>query len=143
MDNTYREWITLAETEIGVAGHLFETYHPKPLEIICYHCQQSAEKAIKSVIVANGSQGGMPKKHDLSFLLDQIKNMAEVSDELYDCADILTPYGVAVRYPNELFLEERHAEKAIVCANKILEWAKKECERCVQKMKAEEKTQEE
>lgn len=36
---------------------MYETYYPKPLEIICYHCQQSAEKAIKAIIMYYGSQG--------------------------------------------------------------------------------------
>ncbi len=34
----------------------------------------------------------MPKLHDLSFLLNQIKNMAEIDERYYDYADTLTPY---------------------------------------------------
>ena len=108
-----REWLSFAEADLGVAEHLDKTYHPKPLEIICFHCQQAAEKAVKSIIVLNGSQGGIPKKHDLFLLLNQIKNMVSIEEKYYDYADILAPYGVAMRYPNELFLEDRHAEKAI------------------------------
>ena len=37
-----------------------------------------------------------------------IKNKVSIEEKFYDYADALTPYGVAVRYPNELFLEERH-----------------------------------
>ena len=84
-----KEWLSFAEADLGVAEHLNKTYHPKPLEIICFHCQQAAEKAVKSIIVLNGSQGGTPKKHDLF-----------------------------------LFLEERHAEKAIDMANDFVGWAK-------------------
>ena len=51
MDKVFHEWLSFAETDLGVARHLYESYHPKPLEIICYHCQQSAEKAIKAVII--------------------------------------------------------------------------------------------
>lgn len=91
---------------------------------ICFHCQQAAEKAVKSIIVLNGSQGGIPKKHDLFLLLNQIKNMVSIDEKYYDYADILAPYGVAMRYPNELFLEERHAEKAIQMANEFVKWAK-------------------
>lgn len=40
-------WMNMAEQDYGVSKHLFETYYPKPLEIICYHCQQAAEKAIQ------------------------------------------------------------------------------------------------
>ena len=101
-----------------------KTYHPKPLEIICFHCQQAAEKAVKSIIVLNGSQGGIPKKHDLFLLLNQIKNMVSIEEKFYDYADILAPYGVALRYPNELFVEDRHADKAIQMANEFVEWAR-------------------
>ena len=51
MDKVFHEWLSFAETDLGVARHLYESFHPKPLEIICYHCQQSAEKAIKAVII--------------------------------------------------------------------------------------------
>ena len=119
-----RDWLSFAEADLGVAEHLNKTYHPKPLEIICFHCQQAAEKAVKSIIVLNGSQGGIPKKHDLFLLLNQIKNMVSIEEKFYDYADILAPYGVAMRYPNELFLEDRHAEKAIQMANEFVEWAR-------------------
>lgn len=119
-----KEWLSFAEADLGVAEHLNKTYHPKPLEIICFHCQQAAEKAVKSIIVLNGSQGGVPKKHDLFLLLNQIKNMVSIDEKYYDYADILAPYGVAMRYPNELFLEDRHAEKAIQMANEFVKWAK-------------------
>ncbi len=122
MTSTVKEWYDLAVTDLGVAKHLYETYYPKPLEIICYHCQQSAEKAIKAVIIHFGAQGGMPKLHDMSFLLNQIKNMVSIDDKFYDYADTLTPYGVSVRYPNELFLEERNAKEAIQYADEILQW---------------------
>ena len=123
MDKEVMDWINTAETDFGVAKHLFETYYPKPLEIICYHCQQAAEKAVKGVIIFFGAQGGLPKKHDISFLMNQLKNMVAIDDILYDYADTLTPYGVAVRYPKELFLEERHAEQALAYAGEILSWA--------------------
>ena len=119
-----KEWLSFAEADLGVAEHLNKTYHPKPREIICFHCQQAAEKAVKSIIVLNGSQGGIPKKHDLFLLLNQIKNMVSIEENYYDYADILAPYSVAMRYPNELFLEDRHAEKAIQMANEFVKWAK-------------------
>ncbi len=84
MDQEIEQWLELAKMDFGVADYLLKTYHPKPLEIICYHCQQSAEKALKAVIIFYGAQGGLPKLHDLSFLLNQIKNMVEIDEKLYD-----------------------------------------------------------
>ena len=122
MNQEVKQWIEMAELDYGVAKHLYETYYPKPLEIICYHCQQAAEKTLKAVIIASGAQAGMPKSHDLSFLLNQIKNQVAVEERFYDYADELTPYGVAVRYPSELFLEERHAVDALKMTKEILDF---------------------
>ena len=49
--------------------------------------------------------------------------MVEIDDQYYDYADILTPYGIAVRYPNELYIEERHVEEAIRYAEAFVNWA--------------------
>ena len=124
MDAEMQQWLISAETDFSVARHLFDTYYPKPIEIICYHCQQSAEKAIKAVILSLKTNDGIPKKHDLSFLLQQIKNRVSIPELLFDYADTLTPYGVSVRYPNELNLTERHAASALQQGEQILLWAK-------------------
>lgn len=36
----------------------------------------------------------------------------------------LEPYSVSMRYPNELFLEDRHAKNAIDMAQEFFDWAK-------------------
>ena len=54
-----------------------------------YHCQQSAEKAIKAVIVSLHWPTGIPKSHDLSFLLNQIHNYISIPDAIGDAADAL------------------------------------------------------
>lgn len=38
MEHEELMWLTFAKTDLGVAQHLNESYYPKPLEIICYHC---------------------------------------------------------------------------------------------------------
>ena len=57
-------------------------------------------------------------------LLNQVKNMVKIDEKFYDYADVLTPYGIAMRYPNELFLEERHAKKALDMASEFVNWSK-------------------
>ncbi len=39
MANNAFEWLEYAEKDFGVAKHLFETFRPMPIEIICFHCQ--------------------------------------------------------------------------------------------------------
>lgn len=118
-----KEWLDFAKMDLDAAKHLFETFYPKPCHIICYHCQQAAEKALKAIIIAKGSQGGMPKIHDLEFLLNQMKNYTSIKDEFWDYADMLTPYGVNVRYPGEWHITEQQTAKALKCAQKLLDWA--------------------
>jgi HEPN domain-containing protein len=40
------EWLTYAETDLNSAEFLLNL-KPLPVEVICYHCQQSAEKCLK------------------------------------------------------------------------------------------------
>ena len=48
----YREWLNFAQTDYNCAAYLNQSpFHPRPLNVICYHCQQAAEKAIKALIV--------------------------------------------------------------------------------------------
>ena len=125
MDNDVMMWLQFAKTDLGVAEHLDKEYYPKPFEIICYHCQQAAEKAIKATIVALDIPGGIPKKHDLAFLLSQIKNYVKVPEKFFDYTESLTPYGIAVRYPGELEIEDYHVKEALTYAREIVAWAEK------------------
>ena len=54
--------------------------------------------------------------------MNQIKNRVSIQEKFYDYADELTPYGVVVRYPSELFLEERHVKEALEMADELLKW---------------------
>lgn len=126
MANDFQEWLNYAVRDLEAARFL-QAMKPQPVEIICYHCEQCAEKAIKAIIVCKGAQGGLPKRHELVFLLQQIKNMVEISDRIYDCAASLTPYGISVRYPNDLELLAEDADLAIKYAEEILAWAGKIC----------------
>ena len=116
--------LAMADTDFGVADHLDKEYHPKPYEIICYHCQQAAEKAVKAVIKAYNIPGGIPKTHDLVFLLEQLRAYREISEGLFDMAEKLTIYGVAVRYPNELHIDDSHVKNALKSSGSIVKWAK-------------------
>lgn len=119
-------WIEQAQLELAVAKHLDNEFLPKPLEIICFHAQQTAEKAIKAVILYDDQQKSVAKSHDLSILLNSIDREKNPFDEsFYDYADELFPYSVATRYPNHLqdSIDEYRTKQAITHAEEILNWA--------------------
>ena len=57
------EWLDLAEMDLGAAEYLLGM-RPVPVEIICYHCEQAAEKMLKGTLAQFGMEP--PKTHDFS-----------------------------------------------------------------------------
>ncbi len=119
---TVKEWIEYADKDISSAKYLF-SMHPKPLEIICYHCQQCAEKALKAFLIKNNHE--VKRTHDLMLLQNDCKNISQQFDTLtLECA-VLKNYSVTSRYPYPLEISEIDTENAIKYAETILEFVKK------------------
>lgn len=110
------EWFNFAENDLKSAKFLLQM-KPQPLEIICYHCQQSAEKYLKGYIAFKG--GELIKTHDLTLLnkvcIEYDGDFQVIMDDTIELID----YGVHVRYPFHLELEEDDARKAIESAEKF------------------------
>ena len=94
------------------------------MEIICYHCQQTAEKAIKALYLFAGITGGIPKKHDLPFLLQQLSGRLSVADSVLNAAIELDPYGIIVRYPGDNHVDDCMTVTALRYAKVVLDWTK-------------------
>lgn len=112
------EWFNFADNDLKTAKFLLDM-HPQPLEIICYHCQQSAEKYLKGYISLKG--GKLIKTHDLTLLnrmcIEYDSEFQDIEDDTIELVD----YGVQVRYPFHLEIEEHDMEKAIKSAERIKE----------------------
>ena len=118
MEHEYvREWFDYADTDLASAEYLCGM-HPKPLEIICYHCQQSAEKNLKGYLIFNGI-AEPPKIHNLDDLCELCSNYDERFSELNVACNILTVYGVQPRYPNEMEILEHDMLNALKYARQI------------------------
>ena len=118
MDNRTRarEWQRLAEMDLSSAEYLLNML-PVPAEIICYHCQQSAEKYLKGYLVLHGINP--PKIHDLNELRKLCSDLSDTFKKIADQCSDLTAYGVQPRYPMELMLEERDMRQALSSAKAI------------------------
>lgn len=64
------EWMNFADIDYKTAVHLDENMYLKPLEIICYHCQQAIEKMLKGALVGDGMK--VQKTHDFGLLTEQL-----------------------------------------------------------------------
>ena len=118
MDNSMiLEWFRFADTDLNVANHML-SMHPQPLEAICYHCQQSAEKYLKGYLIFRGILNP-PKIHNLDTLCDMCEPYDTRFEELQKFCETLTIYGVQPRYPHELFIEESDMQKALEYAHQI------------------------
>jgi len=110
------EWFHYANSDFEAAKFL-QSMLPKPLEIICYHCQQSSEKYLKGFIAKNG--GEINKTHDLIALNKLCAKYNPRFSEITDDCVNLTDYGVQTRYPFELEIHEEDMILAIKSAETI------------------------
>src|SRR5438067_12854053 len=60
-------WVRKAETDWEVA-HKLAGETPRPRDIVCFHCQQAAEKYLKALLQENGLV--VPRTHDLADIID-------------------------------------------------------------------------
>jgi len=115
-----QEWLKYSQNDLISARHLFDDLYPKQTEIACYHSQQCAEKALKGYLLFKETEPLWT--HNLVELCQICMMHDNRFSEILDvCAD-LTPYGVAVRYPNELAIDDAIAKTAIDKAQVIYDF---------------------
>jgi len=110
------EWFQFADMDLDSAEFL-QGMRPQPLEIICYHCQQSVEKNLKGYLVYKGIEP--PKTHDLVDLNDMCADIDESFRDIDKACGVLTRYGVQPRYPNELGISDNDMQKALEYAQQL------------------------
>jgi HEPN domain-containing protein len=112
-----RHWLEFAETDLNTAEHLLNTMRPEPYEIICYHCQQAAEKYLKGFLIAQHKDP--PHIHDLDELCKLCQEIKADFSNIADICSELTGYGVQSKYPVEISLEKADALRAIQDAKSL------------------------
>jgi HEPN domain-containing protein len=92
-----------------VVAHRSSRGNPPLHDIVCFHCQQSAEKYLKALLNELGA--AIPKTHDLDDLLGLLAAHHPGLRTLRRGLKFLTDFAVDIRYPGES-ATRRQAEAA-------------------------------
>ena len=100
MNDETREWVEKAEGDFNGALVLLRQKHIGTADLICFACQQSAEKYLKAFLVERKVK--FPKTHDLEKdILPLCRDVDEEFKSLLPFLQTLDPYAVEFRYPGE------------------------------------------
>lgn len=95
-EREFEEWMRFARDDLEAARFLLGM-SPRKLEVICFHCQQSAEKYLKALLALVDEP--IPRTHVLLSLLDTVGAFFPTTVSLAPELSRLEPYAVGVRYP--------------------------------------------
>jgi HEPN domain-containing protein len=115
-------WIQKAENDISSAHHLAKSMYPVPTEIVCFHCQQAAEKYLKAFLVYNDQEP--PKTHDLIELAKLCNSFNTDFSSIFPKCEYLLPFASRTRYPDANDPEDEDMKKALVYVQDIIEFVK-------------------
>ena len=110
-----REWVEKAEEDFQAAQQLIKS--GSLWNVIGFHCQQAAEKYLKSLLTAGKIE--FSKTHNLIELVGLLAKMKPGLSRKFKEVHSLTPYAIFTRYPGDahpLKLEE--AKEALRLASK-------------------------
>ena len=120
-----KKWVAKAANDILSADNNIIS-SKVPCDVVCFHCQQAAEKLLKAYLLANDKS--YPFSHDLLLLLEKILEFKAGAEFLREHLVILMPYAVEVRYPDAFFEPSKDdAFEARETLEIIMNWLKQEC----------------
>jgi HEPN domain-containing protein len=112
-----KEWFRFSHNDLLVAKQCLEKMRPKQTEIACYHCQQSAEKALKGFLLFHKTEP--QKTHNLRILCQMCIQKDVAFTAMLNCCSDLTSFSATTRYPEELAPNDEIAATAISDAQKV------------------------
>jgi HEPN domain-containing protein len=123
--NRWPDWWQQSMRDISHAEHALED---KDYEWAAFAAQQSAEKALKALIM---SHSGEPWGHSITSLAEALPEHLELPREILDAANRLDKHYIPARYPNgfaegypgKLYIRSE-AEGAIRDAREIIEFSR-------------------
>jgi HEPN domain-containing protein len=115
-----RQWVAKAANDLLSADNNLKAERV-PSDMVCFHCQQAAEKLLKAFLVAGGHSAA--RTHDLLRLLEEVLPDCPSAEALRDQLALLMPYAVEIRYPDEWFepsVDDAH--EARLAADHVFDW---------------------
>lgn len=88
------DWLSKAEEDFNLAVRIMK--EDNYFSYVCFHFQQSAEKFLKSFIIANELK--FVKVHNLIVLLEICKEKENLFETLFDACSYLNAYYIDTRY---------------------------------------------
>ena len=116
-DASVRGFLEKAQHDLAAARLLLD--QEELADIVCFHSQQTAEKALKAALLSAGCE--VPRTHDLPRLLDELVESDGRWEAIRLPAEALSDFAVAPRYPEwELTYPTADPGKAVDDAATIL-----------------------
>jgi HEPN domain-containing protein len=92
------QWLIKDENDLRNAGHTLTMEEACPLDTVCFHAQQCAEKYLKALLAFD--QIDFPKSHDLAELVMLFSDKEWFPLSVDEC-ERLTDYATVTRYPGD------------------------------------------
>ena len=115
---TIARWLTKAARDLQTAKTMLQVTDV-PSDVVCFHCQQCAEKSLKAFLVS--VEQDFPKTHDLPKLLQLCIAHDDGFSALEADAVSLADYAVEVRYVEDWRdIPIKEASEAVQSAEKVM-----------------------
>jgi len=119
-DELVQNWLIKAQHDLLAAKKL--SIEPEIYaDIAIYHCQQSAEKAVKGFLILQNQE--FPRTHDIRLLIQLAIRIDPNFENYQETSEILTPYATEFRYPSDVIepnLEE--LEDALIKSEELFDF---------------------
>ncbi len=112
-------WLSHARGDLALAR---VQLGPKVMkELLCFHAQQAAEKAIKAVLIGHGIEP--PRTHNITALINLLPPEVPQPEDVL-ASRVLTSYAAMTRYPGQAGeVSEDDYREAVRLAEAVVGWA--------------------
>ena len=112
-----REWMAKAENDLKNAAHTLKLGEAGPMDTVCFHAQQCAEKYLKAFLVLK--EVDFPRNHDIGALVALLPKEIDVGLSATEQRR-LTTYATLTRYPGDYEpISMKEARQAVKIARRV------------------------